>query len=72
MKVYNQDGKEYDVTSIPDLWHAAMYLREKGQDHYAEMVLKAWHQAHAMKDTLHRLEGEIDFKPAETQGELML
>ena len=44
-------GEQYDLEKkdVPDLWHAAMYLRDHGQDHFADQVLDAWHLAHDLK-----------------------
>ena len=37
---------------IPDLWHIASWLKNKGMEREAEMVLEVWGLAHDMKKAL--------------------
>lgn len=44
---------------IPDLWHAAQYLKSLDRKASGEDVLKCWHLCHDLKRTLE----EIDHEP---------
>ena len=39
-----------ESVQIPDLWHVAMLLKDKGLIHQSEQVLDAWHIAHDLKN----------------------
>lgn len=50
-EIKRPNGTTYvlEDTEVHDLWHTAMYLRDKGQDHLADMVLETWHLASDLK-----------------------
>jgi len=45
----NERQIKVDDIEIPDLWHVAGFLEEKGQKRAAAGVLEVWHLAHDLK-----------------------
>ena len=70
--IKNASGVDQDISSIADLWHVAMWLKDEAKrrrdgpgdliaasllDTWSEQVLQTWHQAHAMKHYVDTHEG---------------
>lgn len=62
IRLINQNGKAQDYPlQIPDLWHAAAYLKRAGYEGHAEEVLKVWHMAHDLLSAVTgRYMGHVD------------
>jgi|TARA_R100000306_G_C4373717_1_gene141047 hypothetical protein len=48
MKIKNSVSNVIEYKSVPDLWHLAMELKERGQEDLGDDVLTTWHMAHTL------------------------